>query len=285
MASKSVLGKGLALTFSCLGALYVAACGGSASFHGETGGAAGTMAAAGSTGVGGSLGTAGTGSFAGSAGVCQVACPGIACEPGFISIPDGCCSTCVPAVGGDGGSGVGGCGAVACPDIGCVLGTTPIIEPGQCCPSCVPNGGAGGTDGGTGGTGGCGAVECPALDCVQGYTLITEPDACCPTCVPDSQACTAGEQGYQTLRASLLNQPGVTSCKVDQDCATLSGVGQCGDACAATAVNASEEPSMASQLELWSKNYCSTCMPVYPPCVAPPTPFCEGGQCQLYRPL
>jgi hypothetical protein len=230
-----------------------------------------------------------------------------------------CCGLCVPdGTAGNGSAGYGGCGVVACPLIACGSNETLVTEPGQCCPSCIPSGsgGAGGTqsggaggaqsggaggfpqwggaagqsagaggDAGIGGGLGCGGVLCPGLACVKGYISVKEPGACCATCVADSQACTAGEQGYQTLRTSLLQQSGATSCSVDTDCTNLGGVPQCGDQCVSSAVNASLAPDMASQLSLWASNYCSTCTAAYPPCALPPTPFCSAGQCQLYHTL
>jgi len=255
MASTQSVKKSLTLTISALGALWLAACGGSTSVLNNSGGSAGTGNVAGTAGVGGTVGhggaggsgTAGTGT-AGTGGACLAFCPAIDCAQGYTLAPGACCPVCVPN-GGSGGStgssgagnagGVGGCGDVACTDIGCEPGTTPVIEPGNCC----------------------------------------------PTCVPDGEACAAGKDGYQALLGNLLAQPGATSCMVDDDCTILSGSPQCGASCGASAVSSSQAMVMGYQLSLWEKSYCSTCMPIYPPCAAPPKPVCEAGQCQLYHAL
>jgi hypothetical protein len=300
MSTKDVLRKGVGLAVPLFGALYLAACGGTASFRGgESGGSSSAGASSGGTSNAGAPNSSG-----GESHICNVACPAIACASGatLVTQPGQCCPTCV-ASGGAGGSGQV-CN-VACPRSDCdVPGSIPIE--GGCCPICVlpgdglggyngtggtpQPGGAGGAlqaggDAGIGGALQCGGVFCPAIACASGFVSVKEPGACCPTCVADAQACTAGEQGYQTLRASLLQQSGATSCNVDTDCTTLSGVPQCGDQCVTSAVNASLEPNMANQLSLWASSYCATCTPVYPPCVAPPTPFCSAGQCQLYHAL
>jgi hypothetical protein len=295
MSTKDFLRSGVGLAVPLFGALYLAACGGTASFKGGDGSGGASSAGASS---GGSSNAGAPNPSGGSGPVCNVACPAIACGPGSITVQNGCCPYCVPdGTAGDGSGGYGGCGVVACPLIACSSNEVLIDELGQCCPTCVPagNGGAGGTtqSGGAGGapeTGGRGGeggtvctASCPA--CLNGFVPVMEPGACCPMCVAPSQACTAGEQGYQTLRASLLQQSGATSCNVDSDCTNLSGLAQCGDQCVTSAVNASLEPEMANQLSLWASSYCSTCTPVYPPCAAPPTPFCSAGQCQLYHTL
>jgi hypothetical protein len=307
MSTKDFLRRGLGLAVPLFGALYLAACGGSASFRGADGGGSsigGGSSTGGSSSGGSSIAGApnpsGGNSYGGGGGQnCNnVACPAIACGPGSISVQSGCCSTCIP------GGGAGGCGIVACPLIACGSGSTLVTEPGQCCPTCIPSGeggaagsgvaGGGGNAGsagtvgsaGSGGVNQCGGVLCPeAIACAKGYVMVKQAGACCPTCVADAQACTAGEQGYQTLRASLLEQSGATSCNVNTDCTYLSGVPQCGDQCVTSVVNASLEPDMANQLSLWASSYCGTCMPVYPPCAAPPLPFCSAGQCQLYHAL
>jgi hypothetical protein len=247
--------KGLTLTISALGALWLGACGGSTSVLDNTGGSAGSANVAGSAGAGGSVAHGGAGG----------------------------------SVGGSGSSaGAGGACVAFCPALDCAQGYT--LEPGQCCPSCVPNGGAGGTSStggsaGVGGVGGCGDVACADIGCGPGTTPVTEPGSCCPICVPDGEACTAGKDGYQALLGNLLAQPGATSCMVDDDCALLSGSPQCGESCGGSAVNRSQAMDMAYQLSLWEKSYCSTCTPIYLPCAAPPKPFCEAGRCQLYHAL
>lgn len=159
MARTPSLKKCLTSAISALGALSLGACGGSTSVFDNTGGSAGTGSVAGSAGAGGSVahagaggsGTAGT-SSAGAGGVCIAFCPAIDCAEGYTLEPGACCPVCVPN-GGSGGStgsagaagvgnagGVGGCGDVVCTDIGCGPGTTPVIEPGNCCPTCVPDG-------------------------------------------------------------------------------------------------------------------------------------------------
>jgi len=258
MAITSSFGKRLALALTAWCALGAVACGGSTSVLGDPMGSAGTGAAGspgggsgGATGVAGSAGAM----SAGTGGVCEAFCPAIACANGFVEerLPGQCCPTCVPSGGtaGAGGTGTGGGSGTA----------------------------------GAGGVGGCDAVACIAIGCGPGTTPVVEPGDCCPTCVPDSQACMAGEQGYQTLLGSLLNQTGATSCAVDDDCSLLNGSAQCGGACSYQTVNAQQAPDMNNQLSLWAKSYCSTCTPIYPPCAAPPKPFCEGGQCQLYHAL
>jgi hypothetical protein len=285
MSTKDFLRSGVGWAVPLFGALYLAACGGTASFQGGVGSGGSSSAGAPS---GGSSNAGAPNPSGGSGPVCNVACVVIACGPGSITVQGECCPYCVPDGTAGDGSG-GGCGVVACPLIACSSNEMLGNQPGQCCPTCVPagNGGAGGNSqsGGAGGTVQCGDVFCPANACAKGFISVTEPGACCPTCVADTQACTSGEQGYQTLRASLLQQSGATSCNVDSDCTNLSGVPQCGDECLTSAVNASLEPDMANQLSLWASSYCSTCTPVYPPCPLPPTPFCSAGQCELYHPL
>jgi hypothetical protein len=277
MSTKDLLRKSFGFALPLLGVVYVAACGGSATFHGD-----------------GSAGSAGSGSLAGTGGgtQCNGLCPDIACGPGSITVQGECCPTCIPAGTGGGsfgtagsgsggivesaGTSSGGCtGLYACPAIACGPGSTTVMDPVTCCATCV-------TDN-DGGIGGCAAVGCVSVACATGYTLQKVPGDCCPMCQPDAQACTSGEQGYQTLRSSLLAQPGATSCMSDSDCTPLIGAAQCGDACTNTAVNASLAKDMTSQLDLWAADYCSTCTPVFPPCAAPPAPFCSGGQCQLYH--
>jgi hypothetical protein len=297
MSTKDFLRRGLGLAVPLFGALYLAACGGSASFRGGDGGGSSIGgSSSGGSSIAGAPNPSGGNSYGGGGGQnCNnVACPAIACGPGSISVQSGCCSVCMP------GGGAGGCGIVECPLIACSSESTLVTEPGQCCPTCIPSGeggaaGSGETGGsgnagsagtvGSAGSGGVCNVSCPAIACAKGYVRMQEAGACCPTCVADAQACTAGEQGYQTLRTSLLQQAGATSCNVDTDCTYLGGVPQCGDQCVTSAVNASLEPNMANQLSLWASSYCSTCTPVYPPCAAPPTPFCSAGQCQLYHAL
>lgn len=256
MARTRSFEKGLTLTISALGGLWLAACGGSTSVLDNSGGSAGSANVAGSAGVGGSVGHGGSGTggsnSAGTGGICF--CPAIACAEGY------------------------------------------TLEPTACCPICVPNGGSGGSVGSAGstgsagagnaaGVGGCGDVVCTDIGCGPGTTPVVEPGTCCPVCVPDGEACAAGKQGYQALLGNLLAQPGATSCMVDDDCTLLSGSAQCGEYCGGSAVNRSEAVDMANQLSLWEKSYCSTCTPLYPPCALPPKPFCEAGQCQLYHPL
>jgi hypothetical protein len=254
MASTQAVKKGLTLTISALGALWLAACGGSTSILDNSGGSAASGNASGSTGVGGGVGHGGAGGSGGTAGTNS--------------------------------AGAGGVCLAFCPALDCAQGYT--LEPGQCCPTCVPNGGAGGTGGSAGvgnagGVGGCGDVACPDIGCGPGTTPVIEPGNCCPSCVPNGEACTAGEQGYQALLSNLLAQPGAASCMVDADCTLLYGSTQCGAACGASPVNASQVTDMANQLALWEKSYCATCVATYPPCAAPPAPFCEAGQCQLYH--
>lgn len=275
MSIKDLLRKSFGYALPVLGTLYVIACGGSATFH-----------------DGGSAGNAGNAPSAGSGGggQCTGTCSAIGCVYGSVTLPGECCPTCLPG-GGEGGAGFGGAGGTgfagatggiggctgnyACPAIACGPGSKTVPDPVTCCATCVIDN--------DGGAGGCSASECVAIACASGYTFQKMPGDCCPTCQPDSQACTSGQQGYQTLRASLLAQPGATSCMSDSDCALLDGAPACGDACVATTVNAALATDMDSQLSLWATDYCSTCTVVEPPCVAPPKPFCSSGQCQLYH--
>ncbi len=276
---KDVLRKSFGFALP-LGALYVVACGGSATFH-----------------DGGSAGSAGSAPSAGSGGwgQCTGACPLIACAYGSTTQGDDCCPTCLPggtagtvgaggSASGAGGTGfagatggVGGCtGNYACPAIACGPGSTTVMDPVTCCATCV-------TDN-DGGAGAC-ASGCVSIACAPGYSFQKMPGDCCPTCQPDAQACTLGQQGYQSLRASLLAQPGATSCVSDSDCTILDGAAKCGDVCVTTTVNAALATDMDSQLSLWATDYCSTCTVSIPPCPAPPKPFCSGGECQLYHVL
>jgi hypothetical protein len=279
MSIKKRVLRGCGLLVPVLGALYSAGCGGSAFSEGGSGGAAGSATGA----AGGAAGSGASGN-GGSAGQCAKECPLIACGPGSVStIQAGdCCPTCIPngqggAGGASGGSaGAGGCsGVVACPAIACAMGFTSVTKPGDCCPTCVPSG-----QGGSGGSGGCaGATACPAIDCAKGYTLEQTAGECCPTCVPNADACTDGQQGYDTLRQKLLQGMGVLACKVNSDCTTLPGNAYCGDTCAATPVNVASAPGINSQLGSYATDNCSTCTPSYPPCAAPLTPICENAVC------
>jgi hypothetical protein len=172
-------------------------------------------------------------------------------------------------VSGVGGSG-GGCGNVACPAVACDSGWVSVYPPDACCPTCVFEG-----DGGTGGGNVC-DVACPLIACGKGFTF--SPSGCCGSCVPDD-ACTLGQQGYETLQAQLIAQPGAVACKVDQDCALLQGNAYCGNACAEVPVNAAALQSIAEQLSTYATNDCSTCTPVQPPCAAPLPAICNQGQC------
>ena len=260
------------LMVSLVAALWATACGGTFT-GGGAGGAAGTGATSGAAGAG----TAGTaGGFA-----CDVECPAIECMGNVVMHAGDCCPSCEPT-GGAGGvssggsAGVGGaCAATACPAYACAVGYKSVYEPGACCPTCVPDGG-----GGSGGVGGCAAVDCALPKCAPGYMLEQEPDACCPTCVPNN-ACTTGQQSYDTLRTKLLSQPGAIACKVAQDCALLGSNAYCGDECSHIPVNAAAAQSINGELSTFAKNNCSTCTPIYPPCAAPPPPACVQGQCVI----
>ncbi|MEO7034213.1 MAG: hypothetical protein ABI335_10360 [Polyangiaceae bacterium] len=270
-----------------LPSLFALACGGISSLEGGGHGAGAGVAGAGAGGVG----AGGVGPVAGAGGVdcSDVACPSIACGVGYVLQPIGCCGTCVPGGGAGapagGSGGAAGCsGVFSCPLIpACDPGWTLGLEPDECCPTCLPPGGAGA--GGVGGAGGCSAVACPDLACAIGYGPVIEPGDCCRTCVPNHDACGAGQKGYGALRDDLLSQPGATACVKDSDCATIGGFAKCGDVCSLPAVNASLAPDIMSQLTLWATDYCATCTAMDPPCAVPPTPFCEGGQCQLYHAL
>jgi hypothetical protein len=126
--------------------------------------------------------------------------------------------------------------------------------------------------------GGCALVDCATPDCAVGYVAQQEPDACCPVCVP-ATACTKGQQGYNTLRSTLLAQPGAMACKVDKDCALLASNPYCGDVCTYLPANAAATPSINAQLSSFAKENCSTCTPIYPPCAAPLPAVCVQGQC------
>jgi hypothetical protein len=258
------------LTVAFAAALLATACGGTFSGTGAAGaGGAGTAG----SGAGGSGATAGSGPY------CNAACPLIACDGPSTTLPGECCPTCEPSGGGSpgGGSSSGGAGGatcadiVPCADIGCPPGWISELQPGACCPSCV-SGGAG--------AGGCEDVACPGIACAKGYMLQQSAGACCPSCVPND-ACTQGQQSYDTLRQQLISQPGAVACKVSNDCALLSGSAYCGDECSAIPVNAAAAPSMDSQLSAYATKNCSTCTPVYPPCAAPPPPSCIDGQCVI----
>jgi hypothetical protein len=150
----------------------------------------------------------------------------------------------------------------------------------------VPDGGAG-----AGGVGGCANNGCPS-DCGTGYRLEQKPGECCPSCVPNN-ACTEGQQSYDTLRQKLISQPGAVACKVDKDCALLSGNAYCGDECLQMPVNAAAASSIESELDAYAAKNCSTCTPVYPPCAASLPPFCAlqdlgnaiGGFCTARTPI
>ncbi len=175
---------------------------------------------------------------------------------------------------GAGSPSGGGCNDVGCLNLGCGAGYKSVKEPGACCPTCVPDG-----SGGSGGGVSCATVDCPAIDCAQGYKWLSSADNCCGTCVPDPEACTKGQDAFQTLRKQLLADPSVHKCTTNADCTWLSDDFNCGNGCGGESVNVQSSKMLAAQLSQFAAQSCATCMIEPAPCEAPPPPFCDGQYC------
>jgi len=113
---------------------------------------------------------------------------------------------------------------------------------------------------------------------MQGYHLQQQAGQCCPSCVADT-TCDAGQKGYQALRQKLLADPSAVACKTAKDCALLEEHPFCGDQCSYVSASASQAPSINEQLTSWDKANCSSCTPIYPPCVAPYPVQCLNSKC------
>lgn len=231
-----------------LGALWLAACGGSAIES------PGSGAAGGAVNTGGSLHSAGSTNSAGSSH-----------------------SAGAPNSGGSGGSTSAGSGGMCgpCLAIGCGPGFKSVLEPGACCPSCVPDG-----SGGVGGS--CAGVDCPDYACAPGYQLQQQPGSCCPTCV-SNDACAAGKRSYDELKMTLLAEPGAASCKTNSDCSVLWGNPYCGEACTYEPINLEAAMAYDSLLTQYGQMVCSSCMQTYPHCPASPPPACFNGRCAFVQ--
>jgi hypothetical protein len=129
---------------------------------------------------------------------------------------------------------------------------------------------------GSGGIGPCGEHTCG-----PGYKLILEAGAACPKCLPDPDACANGQRQYREARAEFLAEPSALSCSKDADCTFLAGSASCGDACAADPVSVAAASAIDQTLTWYSSQFCSSCSPSFPPCVAPPSPVCANGVCIL----
>jgi len=141
----------------------------------------------------------------------------------------------------------------------------------------VPDG-----SGGSGGGNTCNGVSCPAIACVNGYHYETAPDQCCGVCVPDGDACSKGQAAYHDLREKLLADLSATACTTNNDCTLLGNNSQCGDQCAADAVNVLAASSVNAELSQFAAANCSTCKTIAPPCAAPPPPLSVAGRCSIY---
>jgi hypothetical protein len=165
------------------------------------------------------------------------------------------------------GSGAGGdCINVKCASVPkCLGGTTPVIQPGQCCPTscsiCPP---------------------CPMVGCPAGTHLETAASDCCPSCVSDADAfCRKGQQAYAMQREEILNKYRY-GCASNSECVTLAPVNLCEQGCSYAAVWYGVADSFESNLSNAADTYCGGCkLGPIPPCVPPPAPICFDGQCQL----
>ena len=233
-----------------------------------TGGAGGT-----STGGVGANATGGTGvTSTGGASVNATGGAGVTSTGG----------ASVNATGGAAGSVTGGTGVVAATGgaggaLSCTTVVCPSIpsscrkiiqDPTACCPTCTDTG----------------CDPCPDLACASGTHPETAVGACCPACVPDPpSACTQGQQGYATMRASMLTKYSSSGCKNSTDCVLVTENNPCAWSCNIP-LPSNMSSSFISNLNQAAEGACATCPAPTAPSCEPMIAACANGNCVAANP-
>ena len=159
------------------------------------------------------------------------------------------------------------CGTVVCPSI--PSSCKKIVQvPGACCATCTDTG----------------CDPCPSLTCDAGTHSETAAGACCPTCVDDPpDACTTGQQGYASMRKSMLEKYSSSGCKNSSDCVLMPENNLCVWNCDIP-LPSNMSASFVSNLTQSAQSSCSTCpTPTAPQCEQM-IAACVNGKCVAVSP-